>query len=257
LLDAFVAYTGSFAVCRIDRRQPLLRVSADRLRTLSAGTGLRKSKQERSVKRLAIFTAAIAAAVHVAGPVAAKPPPNWDGLVQVKAKRLNLVYLQPGADFRAYTKVMLAPTELAFEKNWQRDYNRGTRSLSSRISDSDVQDALTKAGYAVVAEPGPDVLRVNTGIVHIRVSAPDQPTAGRSYNFAGEAGSGTLFVEARDSMTGALLGRAIDQRIAGDNSAAWRTGSSNRGDFRAMVERWATASVRGMDELKSLSPIQP
>lgn len=231
-----------------------------------------KLKQERSVKRLAIFAAAVAAAVQVAGPVAAKPPPNWDGLVQVKAKRLNLVYLQPGADFRGYTKVMLAPTELAFEKNWQREHNSGSRSLSSRISDSDIQDALkkgvaaaddifadawTKAGYAVVAEPGPDVLRVNTGIVHIRVSAPDQPTAGRSYNFAGEAGSGTLFVEARDSTTGALLGRAIDQRIAGDNSAAWRTSSSNRADFRAMVERWATASVRGMDELKSLSPIQP
>ena len=208
----------------------------------------------------------------VAAPVAAKPPTNWDGLVQVKAKRLDLVYLQPGADFRGYTKVILAPTELAFEKNWQRDQNRTSRALSSRISDSDIQNALkqgvaaaddifadawTKGGYTIVTEPGPDVLRVNTGIVNIRVSAPDQQTAGRAYNFAGEAGSATLFVEARDSMTGALLGRAIDQKIAGDNSTAWRTSSSNRADFRAMAERWASASVRGIDELKSLSPIQP
>ena len=59
---------------------------------------------------------------------------------------------------------------------------RRTRSLSSRISDRDIQEALkkgvaasndifaeawTKAGYAVVTDPGPDVLRVNTGIVHI------------------------------------------------------------------------------------------
>ena len=229
-------------------------------------------KQERSVKRLALFTAIAAAAIQVAAPIAAKPPTNWDGLVQVKAKRLDLVYLQPGADFRGYTKVILAPTELAFQKNWQRDYNSATRSLSGRISDRDIQEALTKgvvaahdifagawtkAGYTIVAEPGPDVLRVNTGIVNINVSAPDQRTAGRSYNFAGEAGSATLFVEARDSMTGALLGRAIDQGIAGDNSAAWRTSSSNRADFRAMVERWADVSVRGIGELKSLSPIQP
>jgi hypothetical protein len=229
-------------------------------------------EQERSVKRLALFTAAYVAAMLVAAPVAAKPPLNWDGLVQVKAKRFDLAYLQPGADFRSYTKVMLSPTELAFQKDWQRDYNRGTRSLSSRISDDDIQQALkrgvvaaddifadawTKAGYTIVGEPGPDVLRVNTGIVHIRVSAPDQPTAGRSYNFAGEAGSATLFVEVRDSVTGALLGRVIDQKIAGDNSAAWRTSSSNRADFRAMAERWATASVRGVDELKSLSPVQP
>lgn len=224
------------------------------------------------MRRLALFAIAYAAAVLVAAPVAAKPPTNWDGLVQVKAKRLDLVYLQPGADFRGYTKVILAPTELAFEKNWQRDQNRTSRALSSRISDSDIQNALkqgvaaaddifadawTKGGYTIVTEPGPDVLRVNTGIVNIRVSAPDQQTAGRAYNFAGEAGSATLFVEARDSMTGALLGRAIDQKIAGDNSTAWRTSSSNRADFRAMAERWARASVRGIDELKSLSPIQP
>ena len=224
------------------------------------------------MRRLALFAIAYAAAVLVAAPVAAKPPTNWDGLVQVKAKRLDLVYLQPGADFRGYTKVILAPTELAFEKNWQRDQNRTSRALSSRISDSDIQNALkqgvaaaddifadawTKGGYTIVTEPGPDVLRVNTGIVNIRVSAPDQQTAGRSYNFAGEAGSATLFVEARDSMTGALLGRAIDQKIAGDNSTAWRTSSSNRADFRAMAERWASASVRGIEELKSLSPIQP
>ena len=224
------------------------------------------------MKRLASITVVYAAAMLVAAPVAAKAPTSWDGLVQVKAKRLDLVYLQPGADFRGYTKVMLAPTELAFEKNWRRDYNSSTRSLSSRISDGDIQEALkkgvvaaddifadawTKAGYTIVNEPGPDVLRVSTGIVNIRVSAPDQPTAGRSYNFAGEAGSATLFVEARDSLTGALLGRAVDQKIAGDNSAAWRTSSSNRADFRAMVERWAATSVHGIDELKSLSPVQP
>lgn len=225
------------------------------------------------MKRLALFTAAIASASILAGPaVFAKPPTNWDGLVQVKSKRLDLVYLQPGADFRGYTKVLVEPTEVAFAKNWQRDYNRGSRALSTRVSDRDVQDAIaegvkaatdiftdawTKGGYAVVTEPGPDVLRVKTGIVNITVTAPDQPTAGRSYSFSGEAGSATLFVEARDSTTGALIGRVIDQRIAGDNSAAWRTAVSNRADFRQMVGNWANISVRGVTELKSLPPTQP
>jgi hypothetical protein len=225
------------------------------------------------VKRLTLFTAAIVSASLLASPGAsAKPPTNWDGLTQVKSKRLDLVYLQPGADFRGYTKVLVEPTEVAFEKNWQRDYNRGTVSLSSRVSDSDIRqavskgmveahdifaDAWTKGGYAVVTEPGPDVLRVKTGIVNVRVSAPDQPVAGRSYNFSGEAGYATLFLEARDSQTGALLGRAVDQGIAGDNTAAWRTASSNRADFRQLVQRWADISVRGMTELKALSPIQP
>src|SRR5262245_6228096 len=171
------------------------------------------------------MTGAIAILMVAAGTAtAAKPPTSWDGLVQVKSKRLDLVYLQPGADFRAYTKVMIEPTEVSFARDWQKDYNRSTRSLSSRISDSDVQDTIsqavkaadsifanawTKGGYAVVTTPGPDVMRVKTGVVNIWVTAPDVMTAGRSYSISQDAGNATLFVEARDSMTGALLGRAV------------------------------------------------
>ena len=43
---------------------------------------------------------------------------NWDGLVQVKPKRLDAVFLLPGADFRVYNKIMMDPVEVAFEKDW-------------------------------------------------------------------------------------------------------------------------------------------
>jgi hypothetical protein len=223
--------------------------------------------------RSPLIAAAVAILMVAAGPApAAKPPTTWDGLVQVKSKRLDLVYLQPGADFRAYTKVMIEPTEVSFARDWQRDYNRSSRALSSRVSDKDLQDTIggavkaadaifasawTKGGYAIVNAPGPDVMRVKTGVVNVWVTAPDQPTAGRSYSFSQEAGRATLFVEARDSMTGALLGRAVDQRVVGDSFTSWRTSVSNRGDFRDQVMRWADVSVRGMAELKALSPIKP
>lgn len=223
--------------------------------------------------RLPLVAIVAASALLGAGASAvAKAPTTWDGLTQVKSKRLDLVYLQPGADFRAYNKVLIEPTEVAFAKNWQRDYNRTTRQLGARVSDSEVQRTITEAvkaandifaqswtkgGYAVVDTPGPDVMRVKTGVVNIWVNAPDRPTAGRSYSFSEEAGRATLFVEARDSMTGALLGRAVDQRIVGDNMTAWRTSVSNRGDFRDQVQHWADISVRGMAELKALSPIKP
>jgi len=218
-----------------------------------------------------VITAASAIAVFTAVPVAeAKAPATWDGLVQVKSKRLDLVYLQQNADFRGYSKVLIEPTDVAFAKNWQRDYNRSAR-LGTRISDSEVQrtiseavksadsifaNAWTKGGYQVVSAPGPDVMRVKTGVVNIWVNAPDRPAAGRSHSFSGEAGRATFFVEARDSATGALLGRAVDQRIVGDNLIAWRTSASNRGDFRDQVQRWAELSVRGIAELKALSPVR-
>jgi len=223
----------------------------------------REERVERGLKCVAF------AALMLVGtdPVAAKSPPaSWDGLVRVPSKKLDLVYLQPGADFRGYTKVMLDPTEVAFEKNWRRNYNSSTHNLGSRVSDQELQeaitqgiaaasdiftDAFTKGGYQIVTAPGPDVLRVTTGIVNIRVTAPDRPTAGRSYSFSNEAGSAALFVEARDSTTNALLGRAVDQRVIGDNYSLWRTSVSNRGDFRDMVKTWAEITVRGMTELKA------
>jgi len=183
-----------------------------------------------------------------------------------------VLYLQPGADFRGYTKVMLDPTEVAFAKSWRRSQNSTDRGLSGTISDRQVQDAITKGvdasnqifaeawtkgGYVVVTTPAPDVLRIKTGVVNIWVNAPDVPAAGRSHTFAPEAGQATYFVEARDSITGAILGRAVDQRFAGDTAHNWRTSVSNRADFRELVEAWAAASVRGVDALKSASPIAP
>ncbi len=61
---------------------------------------------------------------------------------------MDLVYLQPGADFRGYTKVIVDPTEVSFRKNWQKDYNRGSRDLGGKVSDRDVQDAIAKGVVA-------------------------------------------------------------------------------------------------------------
>jgi hypothetical protein len=44
-------------------------------------------------------------------------PTTWDHLVRVESKNFGSVFVLPGADFRPYTKVMLDPTEVAFDKN--------------------------------------------------------------------------------------------------------------------------------------------
>jgi hypothetical protein len=219
--------------------------------------------------RRPIATALLAVTLVAAPASAAKPPVEWDGLQRVASKRMDLVYVQPGADFRGYTKVIVEPTEVAFRKSWARDYNSSNRSLSQRVSDREVEetisagivaasDIFTKAwregGYEIVSVPGPDVLRVRTGIVNISVSAPERQTSARTYSFSNEAGHATLVLEAKDSLTGALLGRVVDQQIAGDSTVGWRTRASNRSDFADVVETWAKDAVRGLGELKALSP---
>lgn len=222
----------------------------------------------RHFAALALTSFAMAAAAEPA--LAAKPPAEWDGLVKVKAKKFELVYLRPGADFRGYTKVILDPTDIAFEKNWQRDYNNSSASSSLRVSDRDVarmadegrkgageilQKAYTAGGYPVVTDPAADVLRVRTALIDITVTSPDTDSPGIVRSYSRDAGGATLVVEARDSLTGSLLGRAVDSRTIDDFTMEWRNRVTNRQDFSRQIETWAKNSVKGLDELKALSPI--
>ena len=201
--------------------------------------------------------------------MAAKAPATWDGLSQVKAKRFDAAYVLPGVDFRVYRKVMLDPTEVAFQKNWIRDYNSRSTGLSQRISEADGQKALeavrtgfeevfrkayAEAGYEVVSTPGPDVLRLRTAVVNLSVNAPDK-SVGRSRTYSREAGGATVIVEARDSLTGALLGRAVDGRVAGDSAQYLRNSVSNRADFMQLFRLWAKSSLAGLEEIKAQSPV--
>jgi hypothetical protein len=212
---------------------------------------------------------AIAAALLVtsAGPtLSASPPATWDNLNRVDSRNLRAVYLLPGENFCAYKKVKLDTPHVAFQQNWMRDFNRSTVGLSSRITQADadriMEEARTgfagilareyaAAGFQVVDAPGHDVLQVSTAIINLTVSAPDRMTAGRSRSYAREAGSATLVVEARDSMTDAILGRAVDSRLAGDTASALRNRVTNRADFSRLFTTWARAAANGLNELRA------
>ena len=82
------------------------------------------------MRTVSMVFAALALSVS-ASTATAKAPATWDGLVQVKAKKVALAYLLPDADFRAYSKVMFDPPQVAFAKNWQRDFNRSSMTLGA------------------------------------------------------------------------------------------------------------------------------
>ena len=223
-------------------------------------------------RRLLAMSAALAIAINVAeGPIAyaAAPPATWDGLVLVDSKQLDRVYPLPGADIKSFTKVMLDPTEVAFKENWIRDYNSRSAKTGKRLDQSHADqivkavstgmgetfaNAYRKAGYQVVQAPGPGVLRVRTGVINLSIAAPDVMTAGRSRTWSRSVGDATLVVEARDSETGALLGRALDRRAPSDSRMYLRNSVTNRADFQAMFDIWAKSSVDELGRLKAMSP---
>lgn len=205
-------------------------------------------------------------------PLAAEQSQTWDNLVEVDARGFDSAYLAPGTDFSAYTKVMIAPTSVAFKRNWLRDYNRDARP-SDRLSEADAAkmrdeiksgfeqiftDAYTKAGYQVVTAPGPDVLMLQTSLLDIDIVAPDVATSARVKTYSKEAGRATFALEARDSMSGAILGRGVDKRTI-DDSAFFvrRTSVSNRSDFEQAFRRWADLSVEALGKLRALKSSAP
>jgi hypothetical protein len=210
----------------------------------------------------------VAALLALACPVAAESlPETWDGLVEVRSRRLNAAYLAPGVDFRVYTKVLLEPTEAAFQRNWLRDVNssRGGR----RVTDADAQrileaaqtnfsdvfaEAFTRGGYQVVTTPGPDVLKLRSAVIDLFVNAPDTMSAATVRTFTVNAGQATMVLEARDSTTNALLARVLDRRET-VRSPGQATTVSNLADFRMLFRDWGRVAVQGVDNLKAHSPI--
>ncbi|MCB1598072.1 MAG: DUF3313 family protein [Gammaproteobacteria bacterium] len=205
-------------------------------------------------------------------PALAAISPDLDGLVEVKAKRMDEAYLLPGADFRQYTAVIIDTPDVAFDKDWMRNMNE-TRTLSHRVSQADAgkiaeatrsglvevfQEEFRKAGYTIATAPGADVLRLSPSIVKLYINAPDVMAPDRSRTYTIDAGEATLQLKARDSVSGALLGMAIDRREArGSGFVTWTNSVTNRSDFRRLFQQWARICIKGLDELKAGSPVSP
>ena len=194
---------------------------------------------------------------------AATPPGTWDGLEYRKTKGLDAVYVRPGVEIKAYRTLVLAPVQVAFDKDW--DPNGKSRGMSGRLSAEDMQEIrddmasefrrifgeeLAAAGYDVVAKPLDDTLVVAAGLADVYINAPDKMTAGRTYTYTMNAGRMTLVMELRDGPTGQLLARVVD-RYAGKESgyATIANSVTNSAEFRRAVTAWAKRLVKGLDQL--------
>jgi hypothetical protein len=219
------------------------------------------------IKTANMICASLAVALLTAtAAMAEKPPQTWDGLELTKKKGLDLVYIRPNVQFKAYKEVTIDKLEVAFDKNW--DPNRNVKGTSGRLSTEDMQrikddmatefqkvfvEELGKGGYAVVDKMGDDTLRVSPGLANVYINAPDtsMSTPGRVTTYTTQgAGRMTLVMELHDGPTGQLLARVLDEKASMDTGWAQVTNSvTNSADFRRAVRSWAQRLVKGLDKL--------
>ncbi len=218
-----------------------------------------------SITRALSFSALIAclfATSFVTDAVAKeKPPENWDGLERRKVKGLDNVYVRPNVQFTPYKSVILEPTQVEFQKNWEKsqDFNRRPSAQDmQRIKDKLAElmregytEELVKHGYTIVDAPADDTLQVRTAIINLFINAPDLRDPGITRSYTTSAGSMTLVLEARDGPSGQLLARVVDSRTNDQPGGAltWTNAGTNTADAKRMISEWAIRLRQALDKL--------
>ena len=149
----------------------------------------------------------------------------FGNLELVEESEMAAAYIDPAADFGVFERVMLLDTYVSFRSGWERDQRRGTSGLG--VSARDVERIRTRVselfnsvmvetleandGYEVVSEADYDVLLVRAAIIDLDVTAPDTMSATRSRTFTADSGAATLYIELFDSVSGQIIGRAVDR----------------------------------------------
>ena len=218
-----------------------------------------------------LFLASVAA-ITIAG--CATPPPTvdtsaeaemtFDGLFPVKDSRADQAWARPDVDLTQYSKVMLQSIGIEY-----RPGGESGRTLSSRSSGGPFQgteeqknrfenlmretflDELGKSEhFTIVSEPGPDVLLVRGGLLDVVSFVPPDPVGVRSDIYLSRVGEATIVIELRDSITEAILARAVDRRAAEQMSGAWQASNrvTNATEVRRMARTWARLLRERLDD---------
>ncbi len=214
-------------------------------------------KKIASVASIAtVFIAAL-----MSGPVFAKddsrdklPEVDSDGLHLLKDTKVWAAYAKPGADLSKYDKVMLVGCYVDFVKNWQKDYNMDQFGLNGRVMNKDAEaikqrlsaeftkvftKELTKKGFPVVTDVGPDVLLLRPALINVDVVAPDVMSAGIRGTLVRSAGDMTLYMEMYDSATNTLIARVIDPQADNEGLAHVANRVTNKAAADRILVHWA------------------
>ncbi|HEY3278535.1 MAG TPA: DUF3313 domain-containing protein [Syntrophorhabdaceae bacterium] len=172
-------------------------------------------------------------------------------------------YVKPGVDFTKYKKVMLDGVVFFFAEDSK--YKGIDPTELKDLSDQFNQAAAKALGdaYPLVAEAGPDVLRLRVAITKLESSSPGRSVissvipvgiaisvvkkaATGSWTGAGKTG---MEMEALDSLSNERIAAAVDERPGGKTSSFTKWGSA-----KEAFEFWAQRLRTVLDKVNGIEP---
>ncbi|MBX5460791.1 MAG: DUF3313 domain-containing protein [Steroidobacteraceae bacterium] len=194
---------------------------------------------------------------------ASSAPETWEGLTRVSRPGLDTVYVREGVDLSRYTRVMLDPVEVSFDKNWDprrrsvpldrtdpQAIREGLAKLAREVFRRELE---TRGGYPLVDQPGDDVLRVRAQIVNLYINAPDTNSAEITRTYVIDAGEMTLVAELYDSETNTLLARVRDRKRGmerGLNELQIANRVTNTAEADRILTSWAQRLREALDQAR-------
>jgi hypothetical protein len=190
---------------------------------------------------------------------------TFDGLVRIDNGRFRDSWADPDIDFSKYNKIMVG--DAVFEFRAVKKSNSSTQMARSNASEFYISEAnreklieevtgvfkkeLDKSEKFTRSDTaGPDVL-VIVGALHDIVSRVPPDMVGRGEIYLSSVGEATLILEARDSLSGETIYRAVDRRSAeslGGQISRSNT-VTNSVEVRRMAQRWASRLREGLDSI--------
>ena len=186
---------------------------------------------------------------------------TFDGLYEVQHGAADKVWALPDLDLSGYTKIMIQGAGIEYRPGGESGRSSMSRSRGGPFEVTDKQktrfrqvvgetllDELGKSEkFTLVKEPGPDVLLIRGALLDVVSYVPPEPI-GRSEIYLTEIGEVTLVLELRDSITDAILVRAIDSdSIGGDGMMKNSNRATNTSEVKQVIRKWMSALRERLD----------
>jgi hypothetical protein len=189
---------------------------------------------------------------------------TFDGLNRVDNSAFTDAWADPDIDFSRYSKFIAGGATFEFRavKKSSRTTRSGSSSNEFWIDDASkikleeevsavFQEELAKSErFTETDTPGPDVIIIR-GALHDIVSRVPPEYIGRSDIYLSSVGEATIILEVVDSMSGEVIGRAVERRAAqrAGGQAMLSSTVTTWAEVRRMARGWATKLRDGMDSI--------
>jgi len=188
---------------------------------------------------------------------------TFDGLTEVLNTHADKAWAVRGLDLSGYSKIMLQGAGIEYRPggNSGRSYVSRSRGGPYEVTPRQKERMLEIVGeefleelsksqrFTIVDEAGPDVLMVRGALLDVVSFVPDDRGPSNVDIYLSSVGEATLVLEIRDSISEAILVRAIDRRAAEDASGMFEANRvTNAAEVRRLVTRWARALRTSLDQ---------